>query len=102
MIECNEEQVSRLAERDTAILYLYTPFCGTCQLAKKMLTVVEAMLPALEIKMANLNYLPKQASAWEIESVPCLLLFEKGRLISKTYAFHSVEHLYQILKKYAA
>ena len=102
MIECNEEQVSRLADKEKAILYLYTPFCGTCQLAKKMMTVVEAMLPALEINMANLNYLPKQASDWEIESVPCLLVFENGRVVSKTYAFHSVEHLYHILKKHAA
>jgi thiol-disulfide isomerase/thioredoxin len=110
MIELKEEQLGMFAksdmdtETDTGplILYLYTPFCGTCQLAKKMLTVVEAALPSLDIYMANLNFLPKQALDWGIESVPCLLVFENGSVIHKKYAFHSVEHVYQILKEYAA
>ncbi|PLR67122.1 MULTISPECIES: thioredoxin family protein [Bacillaceae] len=102
MIELKEKQLDMFAEMDTGILYLYTPFCGTCQLAKKMLTVVEAALPSLNIYMANLNFLPKQALDWGIESVPCLLVFENGSVVQKKYAFHSVEHIYQILKEYAA
>ncbi|TDL78701.1 thioredoxin family protein [Peribacillus frigoritolerans] len=102
MIEIPEEQLGIFAEKEFGILYLYTPFCGTCQLAKKMLTVVEALLPGLTIHTANLNFLPKQAIEWGIESVPCMLIFENGEVAQKKYAFHSVEHVYQILKEYAA
>lgn len=40
-----EEHEFKEIEDDLFLLYLYTPFCGTCQLAKKMLAVVDAMQP---------------------------------------------------------
>lgn len=46
MKELQENELESIQD-DVYLLYLYTPFCGTCQLASKMLTVVEEMLPAL-------------------------------------------------------
>ncbi|MGD7006709.1 thioredoxin family protein [Metabacillus sp. 84] len=102
MIEVNEKQLSSLIEEDRLILYLYTPFCGTCQLAKRMLTVVDETVPETDIHMANLNYLPGFPERWEVESVPCLLIFEKGKLHTKQYAFQSVEFLYKLIKQNGA
>lgn len=78
--------------------YLYTPMCGTCQLASKMLEVVTAALPELPIGKANLNYVQEIASLYEVESVPCLLITENGKLKEKVYAFHSVPYIYEKLK----
>ncbi|WP_203334301.1 thioredoxin family protein [Planococcus beigongshangi] len=78
--------------------YLYTPMCGTCQLASKMLDVVMAAMPGLKIGKANLNYVQEIASLYEVESVPCLLITEDGKLKEKIYAFHSVPYLYEKLK----
>lgn len=44
MKELQEHELDHI-EDDVYLLYLYTPFCGTCQLASKMLTVVKEMLP---------------------------------------------------------
>ncbi|MBS2970438.1 thioredoxin family protein [Metabacillus sp. KIGAM252] len=99
MIEVNEKQISGMMNKGRFTLYLYTPFCGTCQLAKRMLTVVDEALPETDIYMANLNYLPGYAEKWEVESVPCLLVFENGHLKTKQYAFQSVEFLYTLLRK---
>lgn len=44
MKELQEHELEHIAD-DVYLLYLYTPFCGTCQLASKMLTVVKEMLP---------------------------------------------------------
>ncbi|MEI4801357.1 thioredoxin family protein [Bacillus sp. NPDC077411] len=92
------EAVVAVRDQDKTVLYVYTPMCGTCQLAKKMLTVVEAALPHLEIGMLNVNYAPHFAREYEIESVPCLLIFEKNQLVKKIYAFQSVEYLYMELQ----
>ncbi|WP_033542660.1 thioredoxin family protein [Planococcus sp. CAU13] len=78
--------------------YLYTPMCGTCQLASKMLDVVVAALPELPIGKANLNYVQEIAALYEVESVPCLLITENGKLKEKIYAFQSVPYLYEKLK----
>lgn len=102
MIEITESQLQNIHEEEQLILYLYTPLCGTCQLAKKMLTVVEAAIPSLHIFMKDLNYIPSYAEKWKVESVPCLLVLEKGEVKMKKYAFHSIEHLYETLKWYGA
>ena len=78
--------------------YLYTPLCGTCQVATKMLAVVEELLPELQIGKADLNYVEDLAIDLEIESVPCLLISENGEIRDKIYAFHSVPFLYDKLK----
>ncbi|MBS4173963.1 thioredoxin family protein [Bacillus sp. FJAT-49736] len=86
---------------DYFILYLYTPLCGTCQVASKILGVIEELLPALQMFKADLNYFPKLAEEFQIESVPCLLLLQNGRLKEKIYAFQSVPYIYEKLKKIA-
>ena len=79
--------------------YLYTPMCGTCQIASKMLEVVEELMPDIQMGQANLNFVEDIAMDHEIESVPCLLITENGHISEKIYAFQSVPYLYEKLKK---
>lgn len=83
----------------TTAYYLYTPLCGTCQVASKMLEVVEELVPGIPMGKANLNYVEDLAYDHEIESVPCLLITKNGEITKKIYAFHSVPYLYDLLKK---
>ncbi|WP_026694578.1 thioredoxin family protein [Peribacillus kribbensis] len=102
MNDWNKHEFSEAVEaQKTFCFYLYTPLCGTCQVASKMLGVIETLLPRLLLGKANLNYTKEIAGAYKIESVPCLLTFKEGKLIQKTYAFHSVTHLYEDLRKLA-
>ena len=78
--------------------YLYTPMCGTCQVAAKMLDVVKELVPQLPMGKANLNYVQEIASLYEVESVPCLLITKNGKLKEKIYAFQSVPFLYEKIK----
>jgi thiol-disulfide isomerase/thioredoxin len=82
------------------VLYLYTPMCGTCQVAKRMLLVVDELLPSIGIHSVNLNYFPEEAKELGIESVPCLLIYKDGQEMEKVYAFQSVGYLHQLLKQY--
>ena len=85
--------------KEMTAYYLYAPMCGTCQVASKMLTVVEEMNIDVEIGQANLNFVESLAIDFQIESVPCLLITENGKIREKIYAFHSVPFLYEKLKK---
>jgi thiol-disulfide isomerase/thioredoxin len=100
MIEWTEGQLDgQLKEKEKVIVFFHTPLCGTCQLAKKMLRVVEAMLPDVEIGMCNLNFMPDKAEIYAIESVPCLIMIENNQVKKKIYAFHSIEYLLEELKQ---
>ncbi|MCC3355790.1 thioredoxin family protein [Bacillus sp. REN16] len=100
MKEWNEHEINaQLAYQDEFWLYLYTPMCGTCQVASKMITVVDELLPNITIGKSDLNYLPQKALEWQIESVPCLMHVKDGIAAKKYYAFHSVPYLLELLSK---
>lgn len=93
MKEWNKEDLEAVFTNElTGIVYFYTPLCGTCQLASKMLRVAAEMIP-FEIGKINLNFYPDLAIRMEIESVPCLVLLKNGSITDKIYAFHSVPFL---------
>lgn len=80
-----------------SVFYLYTPMCGTCAVASKMIDVIAAMKPDLPIGKADLNYVEDLAVDYEIESVPCLLIQKDGVVVEKIYAFHSIPNLLEKL-----
>lgn len=101
MQEWTIEQITNIFEEKTSeIVYFYTPMCGTCQVAGKMMNVVEATLPNIKFAKANLNFLPGIAADLSIESVPCLLFISNGVVKEKIYAFQSVPYLYDKIKSF--
>lgn len=100
MQEWNKDDINEnLKGEGDFILYLYTPLCGTCQVAGKMIEVVAELFPNQKWGKCDLNYIPNLALEWEVESVPCLLIFRKSEIIEKLYAFHSVPFLYETIKQ---
>jgi thioredoxin-like negative regulator of GroEL len=98
MNEWNLDEVSTfINNHSSGLIYFYTPLCGTCQVASRMLEVIEEMVD-MKIGKMNLNFHPEMAKGFEIESVPCLLLIKGGKRIEIIYAFHSVPFLYEKIK----
>jgi thioredoxin-like negative regulator of GroEL len=98
MTDWNLDEVSSfLKNHSSGLIYFYTPLCGTCQVASRMLQVIENMVD-VKIGKLNLNFYPEMAKQFEIESVPCLLLIKNGELIDQIYAFQSVPFLYEKIK----
>ncbi|PFP30072.1 thiol reductase thioredoxin [Bacillus sp. AFS073361] len=99
MNEWNRMELSSFIEgKATGLVYFYTPMCGTCQVASKMLQVIEELVKVDMGKM-NLNFYSDLAREYEIESVPCLLLVEAGEVKETLYAFHSVPFLLDKIKQ---
>ena len=100
MDEWSREQWEEAAQSGVKnAFYLYTPMCGTCAVASKMMAVVEQLLPEVTFGKANLNFTEQIAYDYQIESVPCLLVSDSGKVTEKVYAFQSVPFLYELLKK---
>ncbi|WML41070.1 thioredoxin family protein [Neobacillus sp. OS1-2] len=100
MNEWNRKDLTAfLGNEESGILYFYTPLCGTCQVASKMLSVVEELVDVKMGKM-NLNFYPDVAAEFAVESVPCLLIVRGGQVKETLYAFHSVPYLLEKIKEY--
>jgi len=94
-------QIDEVIEQENIVcVYLYTPICGTCQLAGRMLEIVKELFPHIKFCKTDINYMPERAVEWNIESVPCLLIFRNGELEKKIYAFQSVPYLYETIKSF--
>lgn len=98
-MEVTEAQLEwTLSHRSSVVIFFHSPLCGTCRLARRMLSITVQSLPGLSVLAADLNVMPDQAHRWEVESVPCLLIVRNGEPVEKMYAFHSVSHLYDRLQ----
>lgn len=89
----DEQTILELIEQqETFAVYIYTPTCGTCQLARRMLSVVEALdIPPLYEINGNLNKRYLQNN--KIQSVPALCLYKQGLLVETVFAFGDVINL---------
>lgn len=81
---------------------IYTPFCGTCQLAERMLEIVQATGIAMPLGKLNINYAPALREAWKVTSVPCLALLRGGTPIHMEYTMNSVDHLYNLIRSHTS
>jgi len=100
MNEWNRTELADFLDREgIGLLYFYTPLCGTCQVASRMLQIVGELVEVTMGKM-NLNFYPDLAKNFAIESVPSLLIIRNGEVQETIYAFHSVPFLLEKIKSY--
>ena len=88
-----------LEEKDY-LLYIYTPFCGTCHLARTMLEKIETIHQTDIFYEMNASVYPEFMQDEKIESVPCLLIKKNNQVREKIYAFHSIPNIYSYLLEY--
>ncbi|AOZ91115.1 thioredoxin family protein [Paenibacillus crassostreae] len=102
MRELNEQDVRiELDGRGISnAIYLYTPLCGTCNAARRMLEVAEYLLPEDAISAANVNIMPQIAQDFQIRSVPALLLLSSDSKATPSvhYRMGSVEELLSAIR----
>ncbi|MEW9698803.1 thioredoxin family protein [Paenibacillus sp. SI8] len=84
-------------EQDSFAVFLFTPFCGTCKVTERMLDIVLTMKPELPLVKSNINYLPSLSREWQITSVPCIVIMERGKEKRFLYRMQSVDELYRQL-----
>ena len=101
LVTVDYTQLKEIWKQEHLVITLaYTPTCGTCHVAKKMLEVIKAAMPTLVITQVNLNYHADLANDFAIMSVPCILIHSKGSCAEKIYAFESVPYLYKKITSY--
>lgn len=96
MIEISKEEI----EETDYFLYIHTPFCGTCHVAKAMLHQIENAHQKDIFYEMNGSLHASFMQEEKIESVPCLYIKKDGEVVEKVYTFFSVPNIYTYLLKY--
>jgi thioredoxin-like negative regulator of GroEL len=103
MKEMNErELLEALAGKGEPLaVFFYTPLCGTCKAARRMLEVAEHLLPPeLLIAAGNVNMIPGIVNRYRISSVPALLVVSADRKADPDiyYSMGSVERVLEYIR----
>ncbi|HLQ72873.1 MAG TPA: thioredoxin family protein [Bacillota bacterium] len=86
-----------ILQSDHLLLYIQTPFCGTCHFAKAILGQVETVLQKSVFYEMNASFYPELMQELKIESVPCLMIKSEGEIKEKIYTFKSAQNILQYL-----
>lgn len=101
MIEINQKQVYFLTQKkDYHIIFVNSPFCGTCKVARRMLEYIEETLGKEVFYELNATLAPDWVQEHEVTSVPCLMVFKKGDNLDRLYTFNSVPYLLKEMGPY--
>jgi len=98
MIEWTQRELlarTKLSEQggDSFAVFIYTPLCGTCKVAERMLQVIAALRPELALFKSNIHFMPTVAADWQIRSVPCIVVVRGGAPQARIYRMQSVDGL---------
>jgi thioredoxin-like negative regulator of GroEL len=101
LVEITEQQwmtqLSSSTERSGVLLF--TPLCGTCQAADRMLQIVQASEQAIPLYKLNINYAPQLRTLWQVKSVPCVVMTQQGEVVDTRYAMGGAGELFTWLKQ---
>lgn len=89
-----------ILKQERFLLYIHTPLCGTCRLARAMLDKIESVHKEEVFYEMNASLYPEFMQEYKVESVPCLLIKDNNELKEKVYAFQSIPNIYTYLMKY--
>ncbi|MCE3201319.1 thioredoxin family protein [Paenibacillus sonchi] len=103
MKEMNQQELLEALERkgEPLVVFFYTPLCGTCKAARRMLEVAEHLLPEeLLIAAGNVNMLPMLVNTYRISSVPALLVApaDQSKAPHIYYSMGSVERVLDYIR----
>lgn len=101
MIHLQEITEEQLEGKDSYLLYIHTPFCGTCHVARSFLEKIEETHKQNIFYEMNASLYPEFMQKYKVESVPCLFIKDKNEVKEKVYTFYSIPNIYQYLWTYA-
>lgn len=80
------------------VIFGYTPLCGTCKVAERMIDIIPELIE-VNIMKVDLNFAASFAQRYQLMSVPVLLIVKDDEVVETIYRFESVTNIYEIIRK---
>jgi thioredoxin 1 len=97
LIHANIESFDKITTQKAALIDFWAPWCMPCQMLTPVLEELTEEFPNLIIAKVNVDDEPELAMKYGINSIPCLMLFENGKLVNKSLGYMDKE---QLIKKF--
>lgn len=93
IMHVEEKDFSDVIKEGIVIVDFYAIWCGPCKMLTPMLETFSNLRSDIKIVKIDVDAQPELAKMFDVMSIPTLLLYNDGRLISTKQGFMTVDML---------
>lgn len=86
-----------VAASQTVLVDFWATWCGPCQMMGPILEELATKHPEIKVGKINVDEQPELAMQFQIDAIPALMVFKRGKAVAQTVGLQPVENLEQLL-----
>ena len=94
-------EVKVLSSELPVLVDFWAPWCGPCKMIAPAVAELSAEFEGkIKVYKLNVDKSPRTAERYQIQSIPCLLLFKGGEVVDKSIGLKKKDDLEAMIKKH--
>lgn len=94
-----EDFAQKVLQSDKPVVVdFYADWCAPCKMLSPILKELSAIYTEYDFYKTNIDENPRLAQAFEIMSIPCVLIFKGGKVTDSSIGYKSAEEMRTFLE----